>query len=381
MIFLNNNVTQNINETLNLIDNEKIFLNSSINMQQKMKDIILNYMQNFSTSTSNIFVDSVNRVHEFLENLKNALDLINKNISSLESLIHHVEEISHSLETNSEELDRALNLFNSEYCNCTKLVCENTLTIQNCLCLISEHSEFKFSENKALVEEKNDFDFKPIPDKISNNDIVPKIIEGTKDNIIVPKTLEILKVEDNHLEKIENQPLNNTLEIVKPLTEETTTSSINEEPKILDNTVSEENALVENTLIVSETSKTVILPYQISKIKNIYENNLDTYSSLEDVVKKKYTLPLSNFKNSSLSRFKETFKLMRKKEKASIVEAFEFAFEVMFNYKLHPAIISACKNLNDLDTYLDSLEDGKSNKFSAFKVLFDLPPTTVKKLN
>ena len=70
---------------------------------------------------------------------------------------------------------------------------------------------------------------------------------------------------------------------------------------------------------------------------------------------------------------------MRKKEKASISDSFELGFELMFNYNLHPAIIAACKNLDELDIYLDYLETGETNNFDCFEIIFELPPAVVNK--
>ena len=136
---------------------------------------------------------------------------------------------------------------------------------------------------------------------------------------------------------------------------------------------------VENTLIISEVHQNVILPYKLIEINNYLEDKPDYYSSIKDVVYKKYTLPLKQFKNPFISRFRESFRLIRNKEKGAIRDAFDLGIELMFNYNLHPAIISACKNLDELDIYLDYLESGETNKFDIFNVVFEMMPTVVKK--
>ena len=141
---------------------------------------------------------------------------------------------------------------------------------------------------------------------------------------------------------------------------------------------SQNNQLVENTLVISETKKIVILPYTIDELKATLTNNLDNYSSLEDVVNKKYTVPLENYKNTSLARFKEAFNLILHREKGSFRQALELGLELFFNSNLHPAVISACKNLDELDIYLDYLEDGETNLFACFNVIFDVAPIVVK---
>ena len=134
----------------------------------------------------------------------------------------------------------------------------------------------------------------------------------------------------------------------------------------------------EKTLIISEMSRTVLLPYKLEDVREEYDAHQSKYSSLEDVIKQKYTLPISLYKNPFVTRFRESFKLMRKKEKSSIKEAFDLGLELMFNYNLHPAIISACKCLDELDIYLDYLDTGETDKFDFFKVEFEMAPTVVK---
>lgn len=42
--------------------------------------------------------------------------------------------------------------------------------------------------------------------------------------------------------------------------------------------------------------------------------------------------------------------------------------------KLHPAVITACKNIDELDIYLAYLETNELDKFDIFDVVFDIPP-------
>ena len=69
---------------------------------------------------------------------------------------------------------------------------------------------------------------------------------------------------------------------------------------------------------------------------------------------------------------------MKKKENGSIKDAFDLGMELLFNYNLHPAIITACKNLDELDIYLDYLENNETDKFDCFKIVFEIAPIVVK---
>lgn len=131
-----------------------------------------------------------------------------------------------------------------------------------------------------------------------------------------------------------------------------------------------------DTLVISELSNKVLLPYKAKDIQQILDDN--KCNSAEEVIEKLYTLPLSNFKNSMFARFREGYKLIMQKENGSFSQAIDLAFELMFNSSLHPAIIHACKNLKELDFFLDCLESNKLSEFTCFKVKFEIAPLVVK---
>lgn len=129
-----------------------------------------------------------------------------------------------------------------------------------------------------------------------------------------------------------------------------------------------------NTLVVSEKEQKAYLPFFYSKIKEIYENSNYIYETLQDVVDNLYVIPLGKFKNSAISRFRETFYLVKNKEKASISKAIDLGLELMFKYELNPIVIAACRNLDELDIYLDCLEDNQVHEFPCFEIKFEVMP-------
>ena len=129
----------------------------------------------------------------------------------------------------------------------------------------------------------------------------------------------------------------------------------------------------ENCLIISETSGNIILPYYINDLTNIKNK---TY---EQTIQENYTLPVDLFKPAFVARFREAFKLARNKEKKSLKFSFDLGLELLFNYNLHPAIIAACRNLDELDIYLDCLDSGETDKFQCFNIKFEVPPVVIKK--
>ena len=134
----------------------------------------------------------------------------------------------------------------------------------------------------------------------------------------------------------------------------------------------------ENTLIISELKCKVILPYTISELNVILQKNPEKYNNTQDIIEQVYTVPYTVYKNPPIARFREAFKLIHDREHKSIKSAFDLGMELLFNYNLHPAIISACKNIDELDIYLDYLENNETNKFDLFQVVFEIAPIVVK---
>ena len=141
------------------------------------------------------------------------------------------------------------------------------------------------------------------------------------------------------------------------------------------------SSFVENTLVISEMQGKVILPYKIQEINSILFNNNDKYSSIEDVIEKLYTKPIKDYRFSAIPRFKEAYKLVTEKEHKSKIQAFSLASELFTNLTLHPAIITACKSLDELDIYLACLEDNTLDEFPFFEVKYEIAPKLQKQEN
>lgn len=113
------------------------------------------------------------------------------------------------------------------------------------------------------------------------------------------------------------------------------------------------------------------IQYRVYDLEKILNDNPDEYSTLADIVNEDYIVPLNKYRNSALSRFKEGYNLMRFKEQKSFSEAIDLALELTFKNTLNPAIISACRDLDELDNYLDCLEENRLNDFKAFKIEYE----------
>lgn len=190
-------------------------------------------------------------------------------------------------------------------------------------------------------------------------------------DIITNQDFKINYVIDNleRKDNIVNFTLTNLTEIIA--NEEGLNFVIDEEKVI-------ENNLEDNkTLVISEEDGKVYLPYSKADIKNEVLQNKGM--KISDLIEEKYICPLDKYKNAIRARFREGYNLMYKKEGKSRRSAVLLGIELMFETNLHPAVISACKNLEELDIYLDCLEDNELEKFSCFKIIYKSLPMLHKK--
>lgn len=135
-----------------------------------------------------------------------------------------------------------------------------------------------------------------------------------------------------------------------------------------------------NTLIISEKYQKAYLPFKIDEVHKIFENSNGKYKTIQEVVNDLYILPLKRFNNSSISRFREAYNLIRNKEHGSIFQAISLGLELIFKYELNPIIISACKNLDELDIYLNCLEENELYDFDCFEIKFEVSPQLQNKI-
>ncbi len=133
-----------------------------------------------------------------------------------------------------------------------------------------------------------------------------------------------------------------------------------------------------NILTISEKDQVAYLPFYYSEIQSTYEKSNGQYQTMQEVVNRLYVVSLDRFKNSTISRFRESFNLMRKKEHSSIGKALDLGLELMFKYELNPIIIAACRNLDELDIYLDCLEEDQLYDFKCFEIKFEVMPKISK---
>lgn len=345
---------------LNSLETEIELINNSLKSQKNLKLIILKYMQNYIEKPETKDFGYANSALKLLEEVQKYINICNENISNLENTLTKLKEFK--LEENNPNfiLDDELNKYSETYSNVSKKISENTLIIEEYIHYIAENSTFMLSSKYESLD---------------INNITTQTLKDFSNDITANTTLEEFSnnISNNPLEEISNSAENKSLAEIS--------NSIENKPLQESNINLANESLAENTLIISEKNGNVTLPFSMNELNSIMQKKPSKYSSLKDIVNSKFTIPISRYKNAPVARFKEAFKLMRKKEHSSFLEAVDLGMELAFNYNLHPAIISACKSLDELDIYLDYLDTGDTDKFNCFKVIFELAPMITKKRN
>ena len=133
-----------------------------------------------------------------------------------------------------------------------------------------------------------------------------------------------------------------------------------------------------NTLLISEKLQKVFLPYSVKEVMSYLEQYPKEYSSFSDVITKEFIFPYSYYsKHTVVSRFREAYSLIRDRESKSIIDAFKFAVDIMFNYELNPVIIAACKTQEELEDYLSCLNRQKLDEFTTFEIKYEISPLKI----
>lgn len=297
---------------LKLINIEINSLKATLSIQKNLNKQILTFMKNFIGNINiNLDFNPENKAYKYMNESTSALNKSNTNISSIEKLLKKLNDLIPLIEDDSTEAK--LKTYNKQFTTAINSIYKNTSVIE------------EFIHNISLLD---------------LSELLKEINEPVKEN----------EVPEQH--------------------------EINE--RLLDITICSEEletSFVENTLVISDIQGKVILPYKMEKVREILLDKNEKYHSLQDVIDKLYTIPIEYYKFSSISRFKEAYKLVKEKEHGSRLRAFSLASELFINYNLHPAVITACNSLDELDIYLACLEDNTLEDFKFFTIKYEIAPT------
>ena len=359
-----NIIFDKINSSLKSIDILKkkldIAKSSLLDSEEKINEYINSYNESYISDFPKL-LDCMNYTIDFIEKLfvtptyeeskKRALEMFSikpdknkeKKLSKIENIptnINIKEQIIDSLETNKENLLNTNNI-----------------------------------ENNDIKDDKKDID------KNNSNDI-NMLSNSSNTETLTTDAINKLDLQSKYLSENENNNKkdNNEDNIDSSNDLENETTDLNLEPAVKNKNIKTNDRVTKlplqdnNSLIISEKDGLVYLPFKVEDLKKEYIEKHKKYKGLIDLINHEYILPINKYKNTVTSRFKEAYSLMVNKEKESALSGLELGLEVAFNYSLHPAVISACKSLNELDEYLDALDAKDMSSFKRFKVEFEVLP-------
>ena len=335
--FLNSLFTSDEFNFIKHLDSNNEEFTKILESEKKIRDIIVNLINglNDSIRKSNISHKNSSKEVNMLSKAQKIFETVNSNISMLQIN----EEISNNL--NKEIIDLLIKVEADE----------------------GNSSETKFIEEITSLKTKI-ADFSNVVEDmkktiLQNNSSIQNFINNTD----VQEYFRIFSIKfSNVIQDVQNQDSTKQ------------TENIN----IVSSDVNENN----NCLLISETKRKVFLPYSKQEVLEYIEKYPTQYTSFEDVVRQEFIYPTDYYlKHPAVSRFRETYALIRDREAKSIFEAFKFAMDMMFNYNLNPAIIAACKSQNQLEHYLDCLDSKTVDDFKDFEIKFEVAPLKVKNKN
>lgn len=359
-----NIIFDKINSSLKSIDILKkkldIAKSSLLDSEEKINEYINSYNESYISDFPKL-LDCMNYTIDFIEKLfvtptyeeskKRALEMFSikpdknkeKKLSKIENIptnINVKEQIIDSLETNKENLLNTNNIENNDIKDDKKDIDKNN---SNDINMLSNSSNTETLTTDAI--NKLDLQSKYLSENENNNKN-----DNNKDNIASSNDLENETTDLNLEPAIKNKNIKTNDRVTKlPLQDN-------------------------NSLIISEKDGLVYLPFKVEDLKKEYIEKHKKYKGLIDLINHEYILPINKYKNTVTSRFKEAYSLMVNKEKTSALSGLELGLEVAFNYSLHPAVITACKSLDELDEYLDALDAKDMSNFKRFKVEFEVLP-------
>lgn len=270
---------------------------------------------------------------------KEKIEILLKCLNSLNTIIQEEDNFD-----NPTELIDLLSNIKSNLDNSRSNISTFESVIQNIdTSLLKSNKEETISE---IEQSSNEISIEPDTEAMTSETIETNIVNSNDELVVETQENQVIKLFEQNSYRPEDNGLNSNLKT-----------------EICDN----------NTLLISEIQNKVVLPYNIEDLKKELEEHPE-YTNLQDLIDTEYIISLDNYKNSALSRFREAYNLMRKKEHASITDSLDLALELAFNSLLNPAIITACKNLDELDIYIDYLNSNELDKFNIFEIKYEILP-------
>lgn len=352
------------------------------------KSYLMNTLEKLSSNfSSDDIVEDAHMLPQFFKTLNDSLAKVDSNLIILKDLENSINSILFSISlqysTNTidlDELDKQLNLYNLKKMESKNDILNNSTYVERFISsakpIINDLTETIDNSKENIIKQfkenrDNAVDKTPAIDTSNTNEI----------------TAEKLDCKTIVIEKCDNNECNSNESVSNEFNNNDSSNKLNGNEFINDSNSHDSNnnkkdsilykpyKINENdTLLISEKQEKVFLPYSLQDLAQFTK---DADKSVEDVIRENFIIPISTFKNPTISRFKEAFNLAKNKSKCSLLKSFNFAVEIMFKYSLNPAIIVACKNVDELKDYLNCLKEQKLDLFKAFKIKYEINPMKI----
>ena len=383
----------------NLINSEIRTLNSLLKQQRQLKQTLAVYLNKISENISHAsddqnkseLISTLESIKEIFVNVKGNIDTLvelRQNLIASLKFDSYDSEYFEKYNENYMAIFNKISIDNSAYFTFMESFAKH-ITI-NFKTIIEEPQDTEIFENETLIDEilaleektlssfdieikdTNQTDEFIINDEIAQ--VTPYINEEKVETSIKDEIVETSIIEKVDIESSVDE-LFNTIEkchpdftVIEDDDEENDENNKEEITSISEIELDDDTKIIEKTLIYSNNS--IILPYSTEDLCTYFSNNPEKYTSLKDIIRKEYTIGLNDIKNTPKTRFIEIFNLAKNKSNLSLPKATSIASELSFNPNIDPVIVKACSSIEELDSYIDCMENNKLNKFNGFKILY-----------
>lgn len=212
---------------------------------------------------------------------------------------------------------------------------------------------------EEVIEENNE-EIAPVSDE--TEDVTEEVVEENNEET-APVSNEIEEVVEEEIVEENNEEIAPVSDEIEDVAEEVVEEEINEETEF------SQEQLEEKTLVICKEDDIAILPYSFTDLEEFFSDNPEKYSSIQDIIEQEYTVSLKDYENTSFARYKEAYKLAKDKSNLSLPQSVTYAKKLLLENDVLPIVIASCKNIDELDNYLDCLDSNKLEDFKYFKII------------
>lgn len=376
-----------------IVNNQLSVLNNTLASQRQTKKTLLSYLEKFSDAMyENFNSDNTDSLLLLINEAHSIFECIKSNINKTIELKTFLENIYNSDFLNTIDSEKFNKEFNELLDNISKTNSSYLTFMNNYEAFIKPVSIDKNEESKKITLEDSDISEEIETDYLNqeeeslfetvnnSNTITENITTDISTQQNSTENDSVLDLEENtqetiheniaetSTENISNQETIESIETPKQIVKKDFTIIDEPEKEQIKETTMQIN-LPEKELIINKKLGIAILPYSISDLDELFLNDPEKYSSIQDIIDKEYTVKLKDFENSSITRYKEAFKLARDKSNYTFSQAANFAKVFLVENEITSLIIASCKNVEELEFYIECLNNNKLNDFHYFKIV------------